>query len=72
MAKMLLTRRKMEFNSKTDLALFFSQLEKDGWIETEWTVKPITMMKDGKEIEGTRATRVFKINFNNVKKGEGT
>ena len=62
----------MEFNSKTDLALFFGQLEKDGWIETEWTVKPHMMtLKDGTKAEGTRATRLFKINFNNVKKGEG-
>jgi len=63
----------MEFTTKTDLALFFSQLEKDGWIETEWTVKPQMMtLKDGSKVEGTRATRLFKINFNNVKKGEGT
>ena len=62
----------MDFNTKADLALFFGQLEKDGWIETEWTVKPqIMTLKDGKKVEGTRATRLFKINFNNVKKGEG-
>lgn len=58
----------MEFKSRTALHEFFLELEREGWIERDWIVKPHTFVENGVETKGTRATRVFKINFNRVGK----
>jgi hypothetical protein len=60
----------MEFKSRIDLALFFAQLEKDGWVEPEWLLKPYNYVRNNEEFKGTRATKVFKINFNNINRGQ--
>lgn len=52
----------LNFKSKTALAQHFKQLEKDGWISSEW--KLTYYKKDGKDM--TKGIRMFKINFNNI------
>lgn len=53
----------MEFKSRTDLANFFREMEDEGWITSEWKLDPA--MISG--VKGTRATRVYSINFMRVK-----
>ncbi len=54
----------MEFKSKSELARHFKQLEAEGWVTSDWLIKEY--MDGDKPM--TRKTKVFKINFDNVKK----
>ncbi len=54
----------MEFKSRSELVLHFKQLEAEGWVKSEWILKPYE--EEGKPM--TRGTKMFKINFDNVKK----
>ena len=50
----------MEFKSRTALAQHFKQLLDEGWITSEWIIKHTDT--------NTIGNRMFKINFDNVKK----
>ena len=52
----------MEFKSRTALAQHFIQLEKDGYIKSQWIIKQV--IDDGNP--RTKGTRVFTLNFDKI------
>lgn len=51
----------MEFKSRTALAQHFKELEKEGWVTSEWIEKDHPT-----QLEWRIKSRVFKINFSNI------